>query len=97
MRTLRIARENGLPTDALLSARDDLDSNTPIGFVELRNKVAHGEVAHLVSDLSDYDPSAERMAADQESKMRRFVSEWFNTAPDVQDGHICKNQWPASI
>src|SRR6266403_3221920 len=42
-RTLRIARENGLPTDALLSARDDLDSNTPIGFVELRNKVAHGE------------------------------------------------------
>jgi hypothetical protein len=94
---LRIARENGLPTQALLSAGDDLDSDEPIAFVTLRNKVAHGEIGHLVSDLSDYDPGAEQLAADQESKMRRFVSEWFNTAPDVQDGHIRNNQWPASM
>jgi hypothetical protein len=46
-----------------------------------RNKIAHGEITHLVSDLSDYDLSAEQMAADQETKMRRFVSEWFNAAP----------------
>lgn len=93
-RTLRIARDNGLPTDALLSAGDDLDSDQPIAFVELRNKVAHGEITHLVSDLSDYDPDAARLAAEQDSKMRHFVSEWYNTAPDVQGGHIRKNRWP---
>jgi len=60
-------------------------SPTPLEF---RNKVAHGEITHLVTDVSDYDSSAEHMAADQESKMRLFVSEWFNTAPDVQEGNI---------
>jgi hypothetical protein len=55
--------------------------------------VAHGEISNLVSDLSDYDPTAEQMAVDQESKMRSFVSEWFNTAPDVQEGHIRGNRW----
>ena len=64
--------------------------------MELRNKVAHGEISHLVNDLSDYDPIAALMAAEQEGKMRHFVSEWFNTAPDVQDGHIRKNRWPTS-
>lgn len=96
-RTLRIARENGLPTDALLSLDDDLDSNKPIAFLQFRNKVAHGEISNLVSDLSDYDPSAEQMAVDQESKMRSFVSEWFNTAPDVQEGHIRGNRWPDAV
>jgi hypothetical protein len=95
-RNLRIA-ENGLPADALLSPGDDLNSSKPIAFVEFRNKIAHGEITHLVSDLSDYDPSAEQMAAHQETKMRRFVSEWFNTAPDVQDGHIRKNRWPDAV
>jgi hypothetical protein len=95
-RTLRVAREYGLPTNALISAGDDLDSDTPIAFVELRNKVAHGEVAHLVNTLSDYDPSAAQIATDQEGKMRSFVSEWFNTAPDVQEGHIRENRWPSS-
>lgn len=93
-RNLRIVREIGLPTDALLSPGDNLDTNKAIAFVEFRNKIAHGEIAHLVSDLSDYDPSAEQMAVDQESKMRSFVSQWFNTAPDVQEGHIRKNRWP---
>lgn len=95
-RNLRLARENGLPTNALMSWDDDLDGDRPIAFVELRNKVAHGEIAHLVSTLSDYDPSAEQLAAEQESKMRNFVSEWFNTAPDVQDGHIRGYRWPES-
>jgi hypothetical protein len=65
--------------------------------VEVRNKIAHGDVAHFVSDLSDYDPSAERIADEQALKMRKFVSEWFNTAPDVQDGHIRNNRWPDAI
>lgn len=96
-RTLRIARENGLPTNALLSPGDDLDCNKPIAFVQFRNKVAHGEISNLVSDLSDYDRSAEQMAVSQESKMRSFVSEWFNTAPDVQEGHIRGNRWPDAV
>lgn len=96
-RTIQIARQQGLPTSALISAGDDVDSDTPIAFVELRNKVAHGEITHFINDLSDYDPIAAQMAAEQESKMRRFVSEWFNTAPDVQEGHIRQNRWPDSI
>ncbi len=91
---LRIARANGLPTETLISAGDDLDGASPITFVELRNKVAHGEIAHFVSDLSDYDPAAAQLATAQVEKMRHFVSEWFNTAPDVQEGHIRKNRWP---
>jgi hypothetical protein len=95
-RNLRLARNNGLPTTALVSEGDDLDSDTPIAFVDLRNKVAHGEIGHLITDLSDYDPSAARLADEQEARMRRFVSEWFNTAPDVQEGHIRGNRWPDS-
>ncbi len=38
-RNLRIARENGLPTDALLSPGDDLNSSKPIAFVEFRNRI----------------------------------------------------------
>jgi len=96
-RTLRIARDSGLPSNALLSEDDDLDSQTPIAFVVARNKIAHGEIDHLVNDLSDYDPRAEQIATDQGLKMRKFVSEWFNTAPDVQEGHIRNNRWPDAI
>lgn len=92
--TLRLAREHGLPTHALLSEGDNLDGKEPIAFVELRNKVAHGEITHLVNTLSDYDPGAAKLAAEQEEKMRAFVSEWFNTAPDVQEAHIRDNRWP---
>lgn len=92
--TLRIARDNGLPTDALLSAGEDLESKTPIAFVELRNKVAHGEIGHLVNTLSDYDPRAAELATEQDRKMRAFVSGWFNTAPDVHEGHIRGYRWP---
>lgn len=94
-RTLRIASDCGLPVNTLLSAGDNLDSSTPIAFVELRNKVAHGEITHLVRDLSDYDPDAARLASEQDAKMRHFISEWYNTAPDVQEGHIRNHQWPS--
>jgi hypothetical protein len=93
---LRIAWANGLPTEKLLMADDDLDGRLPIAFVELRNKVAHGEIAHFVRDLSDFDQAAAEAATVQELKMRHFVSEWFNTAPDVQEGHIRENSWPDS-
>jgi len=92
---LRVARERGLPVHTLLSPGEDLCRLQPIAFVELRNKVAHGEIGHFVRDLSDYDPDAARLATEQDSKMRHFVSEWYNTAPDVQEGHIRNHRWPS--
>jgi hypothetical protein len=47
-----------------------------------------------VNTLSGYDPGAKQLAAAQEVKMRKFVTEWFNTAPDVQQGHIKDHRWP---
>lgn len=91
---LRIAKKHGLPVDALLEAGEDLSGANPIMFVLLRNKVAHGEIEPLISDLSDYDPNAKKLATEHEAKMRKFVSEWYNTAPDVQEGRIRKHHWP---
>jgi hypothetical protein len=91
---LRVARAHGLPVQTLLSTDEDLGSDKRIDFVELRNKVAQGEISHLVLDLSDYDPDAARLAADQWKKMHDFIIEWFNTAPDVQDRHIQNYKWP---
>ncbi len=66
----------------------------PIAFVRPRNKVAHGEIDALhIVDLSDYDAIAEKLANEHEAKMRRFVAEWYNTAPDVQEGHMRKHKW----
>jgi hypothetical protein len=90
---LRVAGKQGLPVNALLESGDDLSSNNAVAFVRLRNKVAHGEIDQLISDLSDYDPAAEQLANEHEAKMRKFVSEWYNTAPDVQEGHIRKHKW----
>ncbi len=56
-------------------------------------RTAHGEIERFISDLSDYDPAAEKLAKQHECKMREFVSEWYNTAPDVQEGRIRKHQW----
>ncbi len=91
---LRIAWQNALPVETLLSAGEDLDAEQPVAFVELRNKVAHGEISHLVKDLSDYDPAAASLANDQVKKMHHFIIKWFNTAPDVQEGFIRDYQWP---
>lgn len=93
-RTLRVAGEQGLPVHALLLEGDDLNGYKPVTFVERRNKIAHGEIGHLIEDLSDYDPTTEQMATEQITRMCAFVSEWYNTAPDVQEGHILNNRWP---
>ena len=91
---LRVARTQGLPVDMLLETGDGLDTDEPIAFVRLRNKVAHGEIdaLHIVT-LSDYDEIAETLANKHEEKMRRFVAEWYNTAPDVQRGRIRDHKW----
>jgi hypothetical protein len=91
---LRIALQHGLPVRTLLSLDEDLGGKLPLVFVDLRNKVAHGQISHLVRDLSDYDAGAERLASEQHKKMHDFIIAWFNAAPDVQEGHIRNHQWP---
>jgi hypothetical protein len=91
---LIVAREQGLPVEVLLSQDENLAHAQPIRFVERRNKVAHGEIAHMIRNLVDYDPAAEQEALDQLSKAERFVVDWFNTAPDVQDCSIQGHRWP---
>jgi hypothetical protein len=95
-RNLRLVQMVGLPVHVLLSAGESVGAGQPpITFVHRRDKVAHGDFSSFVTTLSDYDPGAEADARDEALKARDFVVEWFNTAPDVQDGHIQHSQWPA--
>ena len=55
---------------------------------------AHGEISAMIKDIVDYDPKAEVEALDQLKKGDRFIVEWFNTAPDVQECHIQNYRWP---
>lgn len=91
---LKVAAAEGLPAHALLSPGESLDDPEPISFVDRRNKVAHGDIAPILQDLADYDPRAEAEAFDQVTKAQRFVVEWFNAAPDVQEGRIVNHRWP---
>ena len=84
----------GLPVQYLCSAGEQIQSTPPLLFVERRNKVAHGDVGHMLTDMSDYDAKAEEEALDQIQKAQRFNIEWFNTAPDVQERHIANHRWP---
>jgi hypothetical protein len=84
----------GLPVQSLCSAGEQIESTSRLLFVERRNKVAHGDVVHMLSTLSDYDANAEDEALDQIQKAQRFVVDWFNTAPDVQKRHIANHRWP---
>ena len=89
-------RDAGLPVDTLLSAGESTKDAATITFVRLRNKVAHGDFGEFVRTLSDYDANAKAAALDQATRAIRFVAEWFNAAPDVQDGHINNHQWPSA-
>ena len=91
---LRIIQDEGLPATALLSSDENLANDKRIVFVNRRNRVAHGELSNLVHGVADYDPGAEKEASDQLQKSDRFVIEWFNTSPDVQNGAIKNYCWP---
>jgi hypothetical protein len=91
---LAIAGSQGLPVGSLISAGESLADAQPLKFVTLRNKVAHGEIFHMFRTLTDYDQSAEDEALDQLAKSQRFVVDWFNSAPDVQESHIQNHRWP---
>ena len=91
---LIIAADSGLPSSSLCSAGESLQQVPPLVFVARRNRVAHGEVLPMLKTLSDYDIRAEEEALDQVSKAQKFVIEWFNGAPDVQEGSIANHRWP---
>jgi hypothetical protein len=89
-----VAQDLGLPVLALCSEGESLNREPALVFVQRRNKVAHGDVYPMLSTLSDYDPKAEQEAFDQVLKSQRFIVDWFNTSPDVQDGLIQEHHWP---
>ena len=79
----------GLPVQHLCSTNEQMQPTPSLLFVERRNKVAHGDVSDLISDIS-----AEEEALDQIQKADRFLLEWFNTAQDVQERRIANHRWP---
>jgi hypothetical protein len=92
---LALVQTVGFPVPVLLEAGETAASQTPITFVRRRNKVAHGDFGAFIKGISDYNPAAEAEARDQVLKAQLFVVEWFNTAPDVQDGLLKYDKWPA--
>jgi hypothetical protein len=88
------AERLGLPVSALFSVNESLKQRS-ITFVDRRNRVNHGEILSMLSTLSDYDDFAENEALDQITKAQKFVVEWFNTSPDVQEGLIANHCWPS--
>ena len=84
-RNLREAREAGLPVTELLDRGEDIaNDQPPIRFVQLRHKVAHGDLRDFPEALSDYSPPYEDEARDQLNKAMRFLIAWFNSTPDIQ-------------
>jgi hypothetical protein len=92
-KTLEYAQARGLPVQVLLSPSETIGKGRPL-FVDRRHKTAHGDIANIIATLSDYDPGAEAAALDQIKKASRFICEWFNTSPDVQQKRVTNHQWP---
>src|SRR5262249_19748618 len=92
-KTVRHAHSLGLPVQALLSPNEAVSKGIS-AFVRRRNDTAHGNVSDVIRTLSDYDPGAEAAALDQLQKALRFVRDWFNSSPDVQQKRIKNHRWP---
>lgn len=84
---LKLARDLGLPTEALLSENEKIDGGATIIFVERSNRVIRGDVLGWFRGISDYSPTFEHEALDQLEKAQRFVVAWFNTFPDNETRH----------
>lgn len=96
---LRIAQKAGLPVDSLLDVGETLKTDGSLAFLRLRNGIAHGNVEGII-DISregfalDYSQKARELALEHLNRADRFVLEWFNTAPDVQQYCIRNGCWP---
>jgi hypothetical protein len=97
MRLVRAGKKNGLPVDKLLDVSEGFTAQS-IAFIDLRNKIAHGNLTGLIgfegSGTPDYSPQARKSALKQLAKAETFVVEWYNSSPDVQEGRITGRHWP---
>jgi hypothetical protein len=97
-RELRTAQKRGLPVDQLLGASDDLKRDDTVRFLMLRNQLAHGNLDGLIEfgggGPTDYYEGARTAALEHLMKAAKFEVEWYNTAPDVQEGRITNGRWP---
>ncbi len=80
-KNLKIAQVAGLPVDELLQRGEVATQKTPLRFVALRNKIAHGDLGDFPDHLSDYSPTFESAAKDQLLLATKFLVAWFNTCP----------------
>jgi hypothetical protein len=95
---LKEGAAKGLPVQQLLDADETLPAAS-IEFVDLRNRVAHGNLRGIVglehTGTPDYSSQGRLAALNQLKKAEAFVMEWYNTAPDVQEGKIVHHRWPS--
>jgi hypothetical protein len=94
---LSIAEDEGLPISALLDSDETIKQPHPVRFVANRNKLAHGNLFGFVKEIRtfpEYYTDAANEAFQQMRKSEQFVCDWFNTAPDVQEGRIRNQRWP---
>jgi hypothetical protein len=99
MKLLREAKRKGLPVELLLGAGESFDRTvTGIEFIELRNRIAHGNLSGMLgfehNGTPDYSPAAKEAAFNHLRKAEEFFVGWFNTSPDVQENRIRHHRWP---
>ena len=99
VKLLRIAQKAGLPVDSLLEVGETLKTDRSVTFVRLRKGIAHGNLDGIIDTSQegfalDYSAKARALALEHLNKADRFVLEWFNTAPDVQQYCIRNGCWP---
>lgn len=95
---LRRAEKMGLPVQYLLSPGETFKTDKSARFVVLRNQLAHGNLESVIEfkagGATDYNADARLVALDQINKSQAFEVEWFNTAPDIQNGLVKRRRWP---
>ncbi|HLG98886.1 MAG TPA: hypothetical protein VKX49_21425 [Bryobacteraceae bacterium] len=97
MKLIREGNRKGLPVEKLLEPDESIGGSS-IAFIELRNKLAHGNFAGVLGfeerGAPDYSEEAKEVALKQLTKAEEFEVEWYNTAPDVQLHRIVHHRWP---
>ena len=97
IKLVRAGQRNGLPVDHLLDAGESLRAQS-IAFIELRNRIAHGNLTNIVvfedSGTPGYLAEAREVALKHLAKAQNFEVEWYNSSPDVQERRILLHRWP---
>ena len=98
LKLVRTAERHGLPVHQLLNQGEGLTGKS-LAFIDLRNRIAHGNLAGLIGfeheGTPDYSAHAREVALEHLEKAERFEVEWYNTSPDVQERRIIHHRWPS--